>query len=124
MGNIVDMNGNEVAAEQEVDEAEIEKLMGGKLKADADLMLDVWRCYYLIRANMIYNSDGAITPETFQEISTALGTIAADGFDIGKLKKRIKTNMVNFIGRMANGQFNAIAEEKQTKKEIKDGGVQ
>jgi len=128
---VVDMDGNPVTVDEVLDKAEenkvsvedqVEKLVGSKLRHEVDLMLDIWRCYYLIRLKMIYKSGGTITPEVFQDISSALGTVAAEGFDVGKLRKRVKNDLVGFLGNVANNQFNAVAEEKKGVAE--DGGVQ
>jgi len=128
MSKVVDMNGNAVTSSEvdDVDEAAIEKLMAGQLKHEADLMLTIWRCYYLLRMSMLHKSQGKISPEVFQELSSALATVAAEEFDVGQLKRSVKKDLVGFLGGLADNQFNAIADEKMQAKAMKestDGGV-
>jgi len=113
MNNVVDLNGNPVnEPEDDANEAEIERMIAGTLKSTADLLLLVWRCYYLVRMDLINKGQGKVTPEIFQDMSQALATMASDEFKVGDVRKDVKAKLMPFLKRMSNMQFNAISAEK------------
>ena len=95
-----------------IEQDNVERMLEGPLRNSVNLLLMIWRSYYLVRMDLLSKSDGAIDAEVFQDMSAALATVAAEPFDVTTLRKDIKNTLIPFLKRMANIQFNAIAEEK------------